>query len=235
MIQPDISIILPVYNQAEHIGQVCQEYEVKLQGLPYNYEILLVVNGSSDDSIEVCQRLAAESSTIRCLHSVQGGWGLAVRLGIADARGRAICYTNSARTPAQTLQLHVVYALTNPGVVIKANRRIRESAPRRLGSLLYNLECRTLFDLAYWDINGTPKVFPAEFEPLRSLQRNDDLIDLEFNIICREQGYTILEIPVFSTRRHGGQSTTNIRSALRMYIGALKMWQQRKRASRPRD
>ncbi len=231
MTAPDISIILPVYNQAEHIGEVCREYEAKLQTLPYTYELLLIVNGCVDNSLEICEALAAESPTVRCIESKQGRWGLAVRLGIADARGATICYTNSARTPAQVLQLHVIYALANPGVVVKANRRIRESLQRRLGSLLYNLECRMLFDLAYWDINGTPKVFPAEYEPLRSLQRDDDLIDLEFNIICREQNYPMLEIPVFSTRRHGGKSTTSIRSALRMYVGALKMWRQRKRAS----
>ena len=48
---------------------------------------------------------------------------------------------------------------------MKANRKIRDNWRRRLGSLLYNLECRALFDLANWDINGTPKVFPRALRP----------------------------------------------------------------------
>ena len=54
----------------------------------------------------------------------------------------------------------LLYAAAYPNVVVKANRKIREHWTRRLGSLLYNLECRALFDLSNWDVNGTPKVFP---------------------------------------------------------------------------
>lgn len=117
----------------------------------------------------------------------------------------------------------VIYAIANPGSVIKANRKIRESALRRLGSLIYNLECRSLFDLSYWDINGTPKIFPRKCDALLGLKSSGDLIDLEFNVVCRKSGYSILEVPIFSAVRHGGRSTTNWKSAIRMYTGALKM------------
>ena len=103
----------------------------------------------------------------------------------------------------------LAYALAYPEVVLKANRRIRESRRRRLGSLLYNLECRALFDLSVWDINGTPKIFPRKFDQLLALRRDDDLIDAEFNIVCRDQGYPVLEVPILATERHGGKSTTD--------------------------
>jgi hypothetical protein len=100
---------------------------------------------------------------------------------------------------------------------------------RRLGSLLYNLQCRMLFDLAYWDINGTPKVFPRAFTPLTNLQQNGDLIDLEFNAICRRENYQTIEVPIFSTSRRTGRSTTNWLSAYRMFTGALQLKRQLKR------
>jgi hypothetical protein len=126
----------------------------------------------------------------------------------------------------------LAYAGAYPNVVIKANRKIRESWRRRLGSLLYNLECRALFDLSNWDINGTPKVFPRAFDKLIQLTRDDDLIDAEFSMICRKETYPIIEVPIFSSRRHGGRSTTNYRSALRLYWGAYQLWlaEQRRRA-----
>jgi len=34
----------------------------------------------------------------------------------------------------------------------------------------------------------------------------------------------MVEVPIFSTRRHGGKSTTNMGSAFRMYLGALQLW-----------
>lgn len=218
-----ISIILPVYNQADHIESVVEDYEEALSKVPASHEFILVVNGCRDSSLAVCNSLAEKYPAVRALHLEKGGWGLAVNAGLKSARGDVLCYTNSARTSAQDLLLLLLYAIANPGVVIKANRRIRESWQRRLGSLLFNIECRTLFDLAYWDINGTPKVFPRTFDKLLALTRNDDLIDTEFNIICRREGYPMLEVPIFSTRRHGGASTTNYRSALKAYRGAFQL------------
>ena len=116
------------------------------------------------------------------------------------------------------------YALAHPNVVVKSNRKIRESWRRRLGSLLYNLECRALFDLSAWDINGTPKIFPRAFTRLMALTRDDDLIDAEFNVVCRRENYSLIEVPVFSYKRHGGRSTTNYRSAWKMYAGVFQMW-----------
>jgi hypothetical protein len=97
-----------------------------------------------------------------------------------------------------------------------------------LGSLLYNLECRALFDLSYWDINGTPKVFPRQFDPLLRLQREDDLIDLEFCVTCRQQQLPVIEVPILTATRHGGASTTRLGSAMRLYAGARRMARERR-------
>lgn len=219
-----ISVILPVYNQGDHVESVVREYEGALSRIPTPHELVLVVNGSTDRSTEVCRALEAQFEPVRALESKEGGWGRAVLMGIRAAKGDLICYTNLARTSAEDLTLLLLYATVHPDVVVKANRKIRDSVYRRLGSLLYNLECRALFDLSNWDVNGTPKVFPRSLEKLLELSRVDNLIDVEFNVICRREGYRMLEVPIFSSRRHGGNSTTNYWSALRMYWGALQMW-----------
>ena len=223
-----VSIVLPVHNQADHIATVVDEYEAALARLPSPHELVLVVNGSSDASWLACQALAARHPAVRCIGTAQAGWGLAVRLGLTEAKGDLLCYTNSARTSPSDLVLLLLYGTAYPDVVVKANRKIRESGRRRVGSLLYNLECRALFDLASWDINGTPKVFPRTFDRLLALTRDDDLIDVEFVVTCRRQGYPMIEVPIFSTRRHGGRSTTTYSSALRLYWGAGRFWRARR-------
>jgi hypothetical protein len=87
-----------------------------------------------------------------------------------------------------------------------------------------------LFDLACWDVNGTPKVFPRSCSRLLSLTREDDLIDLEFNVVARDARYPLIEMPIVATTRHGGRSTTNLRAAARMYWGAVRFWQARQQA-----
>jgi glycosyltransferase involved in cell wall biosynthesis len=220
------SLILPVYNQADHIGTIVDGYVDVLDRLGWNYELILVTNGCRDDSPAVCRALAERHPPVRTIDLPQGGWGRAVRAGLREARGRHIAYTNTARTSAEMLALVLTYTRAYPNVVVKANRRIRDNWRRRFGSLLFNLECRALFDLATWDINGTPKVFPREFERLLALTRDDDLIDAEFGAICRVENYPIVEVPVLATERHGGESTTNYLSALRLYRGAFELKRQ---------
>jgi glycosyltransferase involved in cell wall biosynthesis len=219
-----VSIILPVHDQADHIRGVVEEYLVPLGRLGHPFEVVLVPNACRDATPEVCRTLAAAYPEVRVVESALGGWGRAVRLGLREARGDVLCYTNSARTTPEDLALMLAYATAYPKVVVKANRKIRERVTRRLGSLLYNMECRALFDLSNWDVNGTPKVFPRSFARLLELTRDDDLIDAEFSMICRREGYPMVEVPIFSTRRHGGKSTTNIGSAFRMYVGAYRLW-----------
>jgi glycosyltransferase involved in cell wall biosynthesis len=231
--QPDISIVLPVYNQADHIQGIVEGYLAALDNLKHTAEIVLVVNASRDRSLECCEALSRCYGSLVVLHNEQPGWGRAVRTGLAAATGRMLCYTNSARTSSYVLALHLMLGLANPGLVIKANRRLRHPLLRRIGSVLYNAECRTLFDLPVWDVNGTPKVFDrAAFDRLQ-LAENGDLIDLEFVVRCQELGLQILEVPVVSAVRHGGESTTNVGSAWKMYYGAFRMWLSHRDKQRP--
>jgi glycosyltransferase involved in cell wall biosynthesis len=220
-----ISVVLPVYNQAVHIGPMLAEYVTALKELNAAFELLPVINGPRrDDSLEICQALSRDEPRIRTLCIEAGGWGRAVQTGLKEAGGDLLCYTNSARTAPADLRLLLRYGLSHPENVIKANRRLRDNFARRFGSVLYNFECRSLFDLPYWDINGTPKVFPRKLERLLTLKSYDDLVDLEFAVVCRREGYPVLEVPLVNTGRHGGVSTTSVASAYRMYAGAYRLW-----------
>ena len=188
-----VSVVLPVHNQADHVGPVVDRYAEALARIGPAYELLLVPNGCRDGSLAVCEELS-KNYPARVVELERGGWGRAVKAGLAESRGDLLCYTNLARTSAQDLTLLILYALANPGTVIKANRKLRDSVWRRVGGLLYNLECRTLFDLAHWDVNGTPKVFPRQLEKLLELTRDDDLIDLELSVVCQREGYSLLEV-----------------------------------------
>ncbi|HEU5372047.1 MAG TPA: glycosyltransferase [Gaiellaceae bacterium] len=223
-----VSVVLPVHDQEAHIRGVVEAYVAALESVDLDFEVILVTNACRDRSPQICEGLAASDHRIHHVPSEVGGWGAAVRRGLEAARGDHLCYTNSARTTPEILTLLLLYAKAYPQVIVKANRRVRDSRRRRLGSLLYNLECRALFDLSVWDINGTPKVFPRTFDRLLALTRDDDLIDAEFAAVCREEGYPLVEVPILATVRYGGKSTTGLGSAVRMYVGAFALWRERR-------
>jgi len=221
---PRVSVVLPVYNQADHIAKTLTDHAQALTEAELDFELVPVVNGTQrDQTLEECQRVSSADPRVRVEVLARGGWGVAVRHGVAQARGDWICYTNSARTQSEDLVRCLRYATAYPGTIVVASRRIRESVHRRIGSVLYNFECRFFFNLASWDINGTPKVFPRTFERLLELEREDDLIDLEFHAIASREHYPLVEVPVVSAARHGGKSTTNFRAAWAMYAGAFAL------------
>lgn len=220
---PLVSIVLPVHNQADHLERLLHDYREALVRLPFPYEIVLVPNACKDATPAICQQIAGSDPKVRTVELQEGGWGRAVRAGLANAQGEVLCYTNSARTSPHMLFVALLYASSYPDVVVKAQRMIRDNWRRQLGSLIYNMQCRMLFKLPIWDINGTPKVFPRKFVKLLQLARDDDLIDAEFVITCDREGYPIIEVPSLITVRHGGTSTTDYRSALHMYRGALAL------------
>lgn len=217
------SIILPIYNQENHIETLYNTYRSKLISEKYTWEILFVINGSTDKSYELATVLCEQDKRFKCYELKDGGWGRAVKFGIQKAKGDYICYTNSARTKVKDLILILDYALVNKDNIIKANRIVRESFMRRLGSVLYNFENRRFFKTPIWDVNGTPKVFPSHVLQEMTILSENDLIDAEVIARSFKANHRIIEVPVLSTDRISGKSTTNIKSALKMYFGLFAL------------
>lgn len=215
------SVILPMYKQLAHAEHLYHTYVTHLNQLNTGWELLFIVNGVDDGSIAKLNEIN-KLDNVKVLWLEKGGWGRAVKFGLAQASGKYLCYTNSARTEIEDLILILNYAAVNNDNVVKATRIIREKMIRKVGSTLYNLECRILYQVPIWDVNGTPKVLPRKVYEEIDITSDDDLIDAEIVIKCVRQKIKIIEIPVISTTRISGSSTTNFKSAYKMYKGLLR-------------
>ena len=87
-----ISIVVPVYN-AKKVLQTCAD-SILRQDFP-DWELLLVDDGSSDGSGEVCDRLAESERRIRVFHKPNGGVSSARNLGIREAGGEYLLFVDS--------------------------------------------------------------------------------------------------------------------------------------------
>lgn len=221
MANPTFSIILPLYKQVNHAEYLYNTYTAGLATLNDSWEILFVVNGNNDGAVEKLNGLN-KLDNVKVLWLENGGWGRAVKFGLSQAQGQYLCYTNSARTEISDLLMILNYARVNTDNVVKATRIIREKLIRKAGSILYNLECRILYKVPVWDVNGTPKVIPQKVYNQLNITSDDDLIDAEIIIKCTRNKSPIIEIPVVSTTRISGSSTTNFLSAYKMYSGLFR-------------
>ena len=139
----DVSIILPVYNEAEHLEQEVNRVRAAMDASPYSYEIIVVDDGSSDNSAEVASRIP----NIVFLHFLQNrGSGSARKAGTMAARGRITVWTDVDMTyPNDTIpQLvkeldgydQVVGARTTEEGTVKALRVPAKWLIRKLASFL---------------------------------------------------------------------------------------------------
>jgi hypothetical protein len=220
---PALSIVLPFRNQADHVARVLEAYRTTLEPCLPAYELVVVPNACADNTPAILEAFARDCPAVRMVDSPRRGWGLAVRLGLQAARGSVLCYTNSARTdPRHILDLYVLYQRHAP-CLAKVQRHRRAKPVRELGSWLYNFEARVLFGLKAFDVNGTPKMFPRELGGTLDLRSDGDLLDLELMAKVHRLRLPVVELQVPGFRRHGGSSSTNLRSAWGMYWGAWRL------------
>ena len=223
------SVVLPIYHQSKQIETLVATYGSGLKKLKESFEIILVINGGDTASYVIAQKLTKKNPFLKVLYLEEAGWGNAIIAGMEKAEGTFICYTNSARTRISDLITILTYAKSNPSVVIKATRILHLNFLRKLGSTLYNIECRLLLHTPVWDVNGTPKVMPSHVARKIGLTSKGDLIDAELIAKCVWNNIPILEVPILFPPRFGGNSTTRIFSALKMYTGVFKIKDMLKR------
>lgn len=92
MKQPVISVIVPVYNTEKYLDQcihsiLCQTFA--------DFELLLINDGSSDNSGDICEKYASKDSRIRVFHKKNGGVGSARNEGVDRAVGEWIVFVDS--------------------------------------------------------------------------------------------------------------------------------------------
>ncbi len=86
---PYLSVIIPAYKEGERIGRNLLEIDKYLKGKSYTYEILVVVDGSPDNTAEVSRNYALQIPHLRVIDNAENhGKGFVVRQGLLEAIGK---------------------------------------------------------------------------------------------------------------------------------------------------
>lgn len=143
---PDVSVVLPTYNEVGHVGEEIGRIRAALDASPYSYEIVVVDDGSSDGTRDLLRRLADDGRLQLIEHQRNLGSGGARRTGTRAAHGRVVVWTDVDMTypnddiPALVDQMEgwdqVVGARNTEEGTIKLLRRPAKWLIRRLASYL---------------------------------------------------------------------------------------------------
>lgn len=87
---PQVSIVIPVYNEEAIVEQAATELCAGLDARGWDYEIIFAENGSRDRTQEILERLTKANARLKWFHSDRPNYGVALKRGIELARGEIV-------------------------------------------------------------------------------------------------------------------------------------------------
>jgi len=202
-----LSVVIPAFNEQSRLPQTLRETQAWLdEYLPKEYEILVVDDGSSDQTCAEVIRLQNQISALQLLRLKQNtGKGAAVRKGMLAAQGDIVLYMDADHSTHICEISKANEALTSGADVVIASRRhprsliprhqtwLRENMGRTFRSLMH-----AVVGLEFEDTQCGFKVFTRKVaqQLFTRQQLNGFSFDVELLYLAKKLGFTIREIPV---------------------------------------
>ncbi len=206
-----LSLVVGCYNAAPHLEKKLRDLVRFLDGTGRDYEVLIVDDGSLDDSLPILRRLEADLPSINVLRNPHNmGKGYSIRNGILNSTGKYIIFTDVDMAYSHGNLMAVLEKLESGDPLIVGNRRLPESIyvvnnalvkyvyrRHRMG-VAFNALVRLLFGLTIRDTQSGLKGFSrsAAARIFQQLYTDGFLFDIEIFIRSRTLGIPVTEIPV---------------------------------------
>lgn len=229
MKKPDSSLVLSALNEGEVIEDFLEELQSSAAKKRIAIQLILINNGSSDNTSEIMHRVAQKHSECQVIDLPStAGYGKAIRTGIRYCKGRWIgwAWTDnqiSGRDVIKVLEIATRKFYTRDDVVVKGFRIVRKySLLRKIQSQVYNALFRILLPIKSLDINGCPKFFSALILERIALESSDWFLDGELMLKARLKQFHIVEVPVQYNERKGGQSKAGLTTSFEFLKNIIK-------------
>lgn len=204
---PYLSVIIPAYNEETRIGKTIEKTVKYLQEQEYAYELIIVDDGSSDNTIEVVKSFIKDNSASYLLsYPKNAGKGKAVRTGINASKGEFVLFMDADySTPIE--ELEKAFAILEKGVDIAIGSRgvdpgavvVKQPFYRRLGAKIFNSIAFAWLSLS--ELRDTQcgfKLFRGQVaRKIFSVMKVDGyMFDVESLYLAKKRGHSIEEFPV---------------------------------------
>ena len=201
---PKLSVIIPAFNEARRIVPTLEDVAAHLGTRDYGWEVLVVDDGSADETAETVSGWARESPNIRLISIAHFGKGWAVKTGMLESKGdyRFMCDADLSM-PIEWLDRFVEMMDEGADVVIgvregEGARRFDEPFHRHLMGRAFNLATRLVGGLPFRDTQCGFKCFSARAaDDLFGLQRSKGMgFDVEILQLAMARGFGVSELPI---------------------------------------
>lgn len=227
-----LSVFLPVYNEEKNLEKTVVQAETVLRKNFSEWEILIVNDGSIDQTTQIAQRLAAVEPRIKILnHAENRGYGAAFKSGASAAKYDWIAFTDAdGQFDFAEIELFLkVQEESNADLVIGYYLNRRVPFYRKLNTFFWEGLVGILFGLRVRDIDCAFKLFSrkvvSEIEPLES--ERGAFVSTEFLVKAKKKGFKIREVGVSHFPRQGGRGTgANLDVIVKSFVDLFRLWKK---------
>jgi dolichyl-phosphate beta-glucosyltransferase len=207
---PALSLVLPCYDEAGRLPRTLASYLAALPRQPGAAEVLVVDDGSTDQTVAVAHAAAASDPRVRVVAGQpHRGKGFAVRTGVLAAQGQLVVFTDADGAYGPGELVRVTAALADAPVAIgsRAPAAGGGSLARRLASRQFNHAVRALLGLPFGDTQCGLKGFrrQAAREVFGRARLDGFAFDAEVLFLACRLGLRVAEVPVRAEQRGGSK------------------------------
>jgi glycosyltransferase involved in cell wall biosynthesis len=227
-----ISAFFPAYNEALNVGELAKKTSSVLAGICEDYEVIVVNDGSKDNTIEVVQGIMKQDPKIKLItHEKNKGYGGAVKTGLSAAKFEWVFFTDGdGQFDVGEIPMLVELSKTCD---VAVGYRIKRADPaiRRLNAFMWGTLVKLLLGFKVRDVDCAFKLIKKEVIDRAQLESEGALISTELLAKAAKMGYKIKETGVHHyPRRAGTQTGANIKVIFKAFVelfkfyGKLKKW-----------
>jgi glycosyltransferase involved in cell wall biosynthesis len=208
MAAPELSLVFPVFDEEDNVGPLLDSAVALGRRLGRSFEIVVVDDGSRDESAERIAALRALHPEIRAVqHAANRGYGAALRSGLREARG-ALIFFSDADLQFDLDEVERLLAHSGSFDIVAGFRAPRrDPIGRHVLAWGWGTLVNALFGLGVRDIDCAFKLFRREVLDAIPIASLGAFVNTEMLVRARAAGFRIHQVPVTHRPRRAGRPT----------------------------
>ena len=228
----DLSMVIPVKDESESLPDLMKEIVAAMAPTGFEYEVIVIDDGSRDNSWEVVENLSKEYSFVRAYRfQFNCGKAAALALGFSKAQGKYVA-TLDGDLQDDPLEIPKMIDILNQGYDLVSGWKVRRLDPwhKTMPSKLFNLTVSIVCGKRLHDFNCGIKAYRRSV--VKFIQLYGDYHRF-IPVMAKWQGFRITEMPVAHRARIHGVSKYGISRLVSGFLDLVSLMFMRSFSSKP--